>query len=134
MGMYNVSSPDAKNIREGDFIMSVNGVSGASASMTSAMRQSQYLQVRIQRPMKFSVTCAKEGEIVGLDLEYGPSNNSLLIKGINEGAVKKRAPDIMPGDRLISVNGVTGDSSTLVKAMKDNEPLELTLVRVRMPA
>merc|ERR1712217_515735 len=133
VNIYNASASDDKKIKMGDFIVSVNGMTGASASMSGVLKQSQNLQVRIQRPMKFAVTCAKQGDTVGLDLKFGPSGNTLPIEGIKDGAVKSRAPEILPGDRIVGVNGVTGTSSTLMKAMQDNDPLELELVRVRKP-
>mmetsp|Transcript_119643 Transcript_119643/g.345871 ORF Transcript_119643/g.345871 Transcript_119643/m.345871 type:complete len:233 (+) Transcript_119643:90-788(+) len=127
---YNSSAPPEARIQEGDFIVSVNRTVRDSMAMASMLKEHPTVEVLIQRPLKFRIKLDKHGESIGLDLKFGLSGNSLLVEGIREGAVRSRARQMRVGDRIVSVCGVTGNSSQLLKAMQEHDPLQIDCVRL----
>mmetsp|Transcript_73237 Transcript_73237/g.212094 ORF Transcript_73237/g.212094 Transcript_73237/m.212094 type:complete len:238 (+) Transcript_73237:104-817(+) len=127
---YNMSAPAHRRIEEGDFIVSVNEIVRDSANMATILKEQVTVEVLVQRPLKFRVVVDKHGESVGLDVSFSLLGNNLLVEGIQEGAVRSRASDMRVGDRIVSICGVTGSSSALLRAMQEHDPLELECVRL----
>lgn len=80
----------------------------------------------------FSASVAKGSRPLGMDVNYH-DNATLLVTRVNAGPCydyNRASPDqlIAPGDRIVSVNGVSGETSQMVQACKAEE-LKMTIRR-----
>mmetsp|Transcript_37143 Transcript_37143/g.78797 ORF Transcript_37143/g.78797 Transcript_37143/m.78797 type:complete len:240 (-) Transcript_37143:29-748(-) len=126
---YNASVSEDRQLKIGDYIMQVNDAAGSVNSMMQISRTSPVLNLVVQRPRVFAKTVFKDGGSLGLALTHAKGCPSLCIEDIKDGAVSRSAPDVMVGDRIISVNGTKGDSETLMKAIQKADTLELEFSR-----
>lgn len=127
VSMYNSNVPDELAIKQGDYIMSVNGVSGV-AGMVDIIDKSSELEVTICRPHFFKATVEKT-EALGLELKYWQSATTLLIGEIRPGAITKQNVDIIPEDRILGINGKTGTVEDLLQAIRAMDTLEFEVSR-----
>mmetsp|Transcript_70262 Transcript_70262/g.182948 ORF Transcript_70262/g.182948 Transcript_70262/m.182948 type:complete len:247 (+) Transcript_70262:113-853(+) len=127
---YNASVATALQIREGDYVTAVNGVTVSAEKMSESIKKTDKVKIKISRPIVFAQTIASNGMSLGLDLKYGPGGSSLLIEGIRSGALARHAPDVRAGDRILSVNGTTGTPYTLMQAIQDSPALDIGFSRV----
>eukprot|EP00405_Crypthecodinium_cohnii_P043579 CAMPEP_0206572534 /NCGR_PEP_ID=MMETSP0325_2-20121206/28311_1 /ASSEMBLY_ACC=CAM_ASM_000347 /TAXON_ID=2866 /ORGANISM="Crypthecodinium cohnii, Strain Seligo" /LENGTH=237 /DNA_ID=CAMNT_0054076773 /DNA_START=40 /DNA_END=749 /DNA_ORIENTATION=+ len=126
---YNNTAPEAEQIREGDYIIGVNGMFEKSDKMSEVLRSSDTFDLTLCRPEHFEAKVTKNGSSLGLDLKYGPGGSSLLLEGIRDGALKTCAPQVKVGDRIVGVNGVTGTPYVLMQAIQDSPVLNLKFAR-----
>lgn len=78
----------------------------------------------------FNATIAKNGRPLGLDINYH-DKETLLVTRVNAGPVNdynNTDPDLLiaPGDRIMSVNGVSGSTNDMLPACQAAE-LKLTI-------
>mmetsp|Transcript_43304 Transcript_43304/g.92694 ORF Transcript_43304/g.92694 Transcript_43304/m.92694 type:complete len:247 (-) Transcript_43304:139-879(-) len=125
---YNASAPVDERIRVGDFISAVNTYSD-SEQMTAAIENDERLEFIVKRPISKTVTVEKKGQPLGLELKYWQAGTTLMVGAIAQGAVKNARVDVQPGDRILSVNGTTGSSDTLLASLRASDTLELTMAR-----
>lgn len=126
---YNKSVPEDKQLKVGDYIVKVNGGNESVHAMMAASRSSSELHFIVQRPRIFQATVNKDGGSLGLALTHAKGCPSLCIEDIKEGAVRKHAPEVVVGDRITGVNGIRGDSDTLMAAIQRDSLLELEFSR-----
>jgi len=127
---HNRDSPQDLSVQQGDYIAAVNGETTAM-TMREALKNGQTLELEVLRPVLFKrpVKMAK-GESMGLDLNFGPNACSLLITQVKGGGVVARAaPDVAAGDRIISVNGMKGNTEELLRCIQCTEDPVLGLSR-----
>mmetsp|Transcript_37142 Transcript_37142/g.78795 ORF Transcript_37142/g.78795 Transcript_37142/m.78795 type:complete len:231 (-) Transcript_37142:587-1279(-) len=129
LSKYNASVPEDRQLRIGDYILKVNGNNSSVNSMMTTARSAQTLDLLVQRPRLFTKTIKKDGPSLGLMLTHAKGCPSLCIEGINDGPVKRMAPDLQLGDRIVAVNGVRGDSETLMRALQQDSELNLEFSR-----
>jgi len=127
---YNASVATALQIREGDYVIAVNGVTVSAEKMSEAIKKTDKVKIKISRPIVFAKTIAKNGMSLGLDLKYGPGGSSILIEGVHSGAFSQHAPDVRAGDRILSVNGTTGTPYVLMQAIQGSPALDMGFSRV----
>eukprot|EP00405_Crypthecodinium_cohnii_P017617 CAMPEP_0206446222 /NCGR_PEP_ID=MMETSP0324_2-20121206/16002_1 /ASSEMBLY_ACC=CAM_ASM_000836 /TAXON_ID=2866 /ORGANISM="Crypthecodinium cohnii, Strain Seligo" /LENGTH=236 /DNA_ID=CAMNT_0053914641 /DNA_START=74 /DNA_END=784 /DNA_ORIENTATION=- len=126
---YNSTVSSNLQIREGDYVTAVDGVSGSAEKMSEAMKKSDNLSITVARPHLFTKTISKNNMALGLDLKYGPGGSSLLLEGVREGAIKNSTSEVKAGDRIVSVNGITGTPYILMQAIQDAANLEICFSR-----
>jgi len=127
---YNASVATALQIREGDYVTAVNGVTVSAEKMSESIKKTDKVKIKISRPIVFAQTIASNGMSLGLDLKYGPGGSSLLIEGIGKGAFSQHAPDVRAGDRILSVNGTAGTPYELMQAIQGSPALDMGFSRV----
>mmetsp|Transcript_127878 Transcript_127878/g.319229 ORF Transcript_127878/g.319229 Transcript_127878/m.319229 type:complete len:235 (+) Transcript_127878:103-807(+) len=126
---YNASVPEDKRLLPGDYIKAVNGISSTSVALAEELKRHPALQLLVQRPYCFVKRIERKLEPMGLDLNYSDRGASLVIMEIGTGAVKRLAPEIRVGDRIVSVNGMSGSPLHLLDMIKDTQTLELGVSR-----
>lgn len=137
MGLYNSKAPPDKRVHPGDYVVAVNGKSAAkdgsagdSEELSAAMRTSLKVELLVERPHVYRSTVNKGTDAIGLDLSYNSRGIGLVVVGVLDGAVKKQAPEIIPGDRIMSVNDMKGQASQLLNAMRNmSDQVDLILSR-----
>lgn len=134
---YNASAP-RRQIRNGDYIVSINGLSYEtvlSPEKILDMLRLSSVEVAIRRPHLFECQVDRQGQAMGLELIYCDSGASLIITGVSAGAVQSTAPEVVMGDRIVSVNGVEGGPQVLLHAIQEaNGPMTLRISRLLAPA
>lgn len=137
---YNAAALPAKQIRQGDYLIGVNGVRGDSKKMVAEIQSSARVQLEVWRPHVLSVTIQRRSghEVLGLELDYVATGNSLVITGISNGAVlrwNRGCPDLALriGDRILSVSGASDDPALLMCLLKANNPATMVLSRPSCP-
>jgi len=136
---FNETAPPENQVKVGDFVVGVNGVTGDTKGMAQQTMHSLKLELLLRRPSEFGITLDKLGKtgpeaMLGIDLDYLATGKSLLIRGIKQGLVKawsETNPDrvVCQSDRIVGVNGFRGDSEVMLKMCKDDPVLELILAR-----
>lgn len=85
----------------------------------------------MRRPIVFTRDVQRRrGERMGLDLNYSEKGTSLVVTAVPRGgAIHRCAPDIVPGDRIISVSGNSGTPVQLLELLKSLEEMQLEISR-----
>mmetsp|Transcript_76642 Transcript_76642/g.222542 ORF Transcript_76642/g.222542 Transcript_76642/m.222542 type:complete len:235 (+) Transcript_76642:83-787(+) len=126
---HNIIVPSEERIIEGDCIVSVNGTSAMDA-MTEAFFSDTELELVVRRPKMFSVSVQKNGRSLGMKMTHLAEGKAIFIADIeDDGAVRASNADVLPGDRLVSVNGKRGVSE-MVAELTSRDDLELQLARI----
>ena len=126
---WNKENP-TKAVQPGDRVISVNGVTGDAQAMVREIKDRNLLLLFQKASDDKMVTVSVSGSnSLGMDADWG-DGKTLYIKAILAGAVSdwnKENPTkaVQPGDRVISVNGVTGDAQAMVREIKDRNLLLL---------
>jgi len=144
MDRYNEEQIENK-VAAGCFIVGVTGADIGSASDSQAMEKilkqnpkQVDLVCRRAKTFRIFVTMPKQGDM-GLEVMKRGEGNSLLIKEIHsEGAVgawnvDNPAQTVEPGDRIVAVNGKSGNAADLknhVKEVRKAADAVLTIVRM----
>jgi len=85
----------------------------------------------------FSVTLQKVGDArLGLDIDYVPEREAMPVRAITGHLVEQwnqEHPEsqVKAGDRIVEVNGARGTAALMMKALKESEYVNITLVRIR---
>lgn len=117
---------DARRIKAGDFLISVNGLQGDAASLMEELKLRDQSVVEIIRPTLWEVQLRREtGTSWGLGLSAAPMTMSLVITKVIAGAASAwnlQNPDavLKKGDRILAVNGATGKASGEMLRMIQN--------------
>lgn len=132
---WNVENPD-KAISSLDRIIDVNGVTdtlGIVEKMKSS--ESESLSITLQRckAERRVVVQKKQGQSLGLDVEYVTSSKIILIKSLKAGAIvdwndAKKGPPIQVKDRIVEVNGVRGTALGLHDQLKESQVIDMTIM------
>jgi len=133
---YNACVADSMRLKEGDFILSVNGVSTDCKAKVSALAACGHIDLEIGRALTFVVSGldTSRGKL-GLDLAVHPKGTVAYIKSVfGDGLIQtwnQQNPesDIRSGDMIIAINGVTGTSKEVAELAASGGELELTITR-----
>eukprot|EP00927_Polykrikos_kofoidii_P061996 TRINITY_DN56819_c0_g1_i1.p1 TRINITY_DN56819_c0_g1~~TRINITY_DN56819_c0_g1_i1.p1 ORF type:complete len:301 (+),score=45.92 TRINITY_DN56819_c0_g1_i1:97-903(+) len=122
-----------EQIKDGDRVIEVNGITTNPASMLSAMVEHYDLRIAFRRRTEFSLTLEKGQVSIGLDINCKKSREGLLINRIKPGIVMNwnlanPQKQIREKDRIVEVNGFRGDPRMLLERMKLAEILRMTIV------
>lgn len=132
--VYNASAEAGKHLLDGDYITSVNGISASDvgpvgAQFCQAMTTAITVDLVVQRPMVFESRVERETETLGLDVIYSSGARSLVIVKVNEGAVKRHAPEVSTGDRIVRVDDTEGTPYRMLLALQAKGPMLLKISR-----
>lgn len=107
-------------------MVALNGISSQTVTdgtlakkLGEQLRSKDILEVRVKRPHLFSCTIYKEGMSMGLELNYSNYGDSLIVTYVASGAVRKHAPQVREGDRIIGVDNVVGNPGLLLQTIHD---------------
>lgn len=120
-------------LKAGDFIMSVNGVTGSE--MPKELQSARHLSLKVRRPMEFEVEIEKAGGTLGCSITYDAHTGmSLGVSNVLDGPIQRwnesgSGEKVQEGDRIVCVNGVRGFTSQLLEAIRAASQLKLTLAR-----
>jgi hypothetical protein len=132
---YNSTVPESKQIFPGYFVVGINGK--PPKDNLADMSSSSQLKVQIAPRTIFTVTLTKSGTAsFGMNLSYNDTCASMLLVGCAAGSVvdtyNKSAPPaelLNTGDRIIEVNGTSGNAKQMFEAMKMATTLTLKVAR-----
>lgn len=126
-------------VKEGDTIISVNGVRGNAEDMVNRIKKDAILGlvVRGERGVEkreFAVTVQQRTEKVGIDVDL-TNGSTLVVESVNGGLIAEwnrnnKNDQIRVGDQIISVNGASGDAQELVDICK-GENILLMVIKKR---
>lgn len=127
---YNVQVPPEKRLKEGDYILEVNGKKGRAKDLADAIRiGGKRLELKVRRPTHMQHKVKKHGQSLGLDLQFAKQGGVLSICKVLDGAVKTAGVDIAAGDRIIRVNGREAKTDELLSMMSESVEPDLTVSR-----
>jgi len=132
---YNDTVAESKKIVPGHCVVGINGKSGME--MLSELSTSKELKLMIAPTINFTVQLTKSGtQQLGMNLAYEEGCSSLLLNGFAAGGLldtyNKSAPQtqrVGVGDRIIEVNGVSGEPLKILDALKTSTALSLKVAR-----
>lgn len=134
--LYNKEASSDAQIRVGDIVVAVNGVSGSTKSMRNATKLGMQLDLVVRRPTKCYMSLDRKGNCssLGLEIDYLRSGHSLIVTSINAGMVKEwnrenPGKEMKVNDRIVEMNGVRGDNDTFLQIFKDSSHIDLVFVR-----
>eukprot|EP00933_Yihiella_yeosuensis_P055985 TRINITY_DN54968_c0_g1_i1.p1 TRINITY_DN54968_c0_g1~~TRINITY_DN54968_c0_g1_i1.p1 ORF type:complete len:239 (+),score=28.73 TRINITY_DN54968_c0_g1_i1:75-791(+) len=116
--------PPNQVVKPHDHIMLVNRAGGSSSNLMSRIESSegQMLCLTIHRPKRVELLLQTPGEL-GIGVSCLPTSTSVMIEGMSAGRIldwNNQHPDkqILPYDRIVSVNGSQGNSRDIVQHLK----------------
>mmetsp|Transcript_122004 Transcript_122004/g.352482 ORF Transcript_122004/g.352482 Transcript_122004/m.352482 type:complete len:216 (-) Transcript_122004:174-821(-) len=125
---YNSRAPLERKLQPGDYIMSVDGVTGDAA--LDRLTNTPQVEMVVKRPKLFDISMSKGGMALGLILKYDKLGTSLYVKAVeDDGAAKATGADLESGDRIVMVNGKAGSPPILMEELKNCETLSLRISR-----
>mmetsp|Transcript_74146 Transcript_74146/g.162295 ORF Transcript_74146/g.162295 Transcript_74146/m.162295 type:complete len:206 (-) Transcript_74146:24-641(-) len=128
VGAYNLTAVPTQQLKVGCFIKSVNGLTSTD-KMTEAVDKDDVLELVVQNPYMFELEVEKRGKSLGMELKFWESGCALMIGEIVDGAVKSSGARVKPKDRIVQVNGISGGNDTLLRQLKGNDRVKLTISR-----
>lgn len=130
VGRYNEAAPAVHRIRAGDYIVGIMGSEARHLPSVTRIMESAAFELTIQRPRVSTIVMEARGSALGISLQFHPGGTSLAVTHVDDrGSAKACGVDILPGDRIVAVNGVRGASAELLAEVKTSQALELTLSR-----
>jgi len=125
---YNASN-NGKAVKVGDFVTSVNGVTGCAPLMLEEATKQDELQLTLARSRAFRATFKKSGS---LGVTFGVFPKTLVVKEISSGPLEKwnstnKHYVIQPGDLFIEVNGVKDNGAEMLDALKADGDLRVMI-------
>lgn len=131
---YNRSVPMASALRRGDFVVAVNGLPANADHMSQFIIDESNVELEVVRPEVLRIKIKKLGGPLGVEFLALEGCHSALIERIGSGALKNwnlahPGREVMPGDRVISVNGKEGTGEQLMDMMAGLPSFELMLHR-----
>lgn len=129
---WNMKNPGL-DIRPGDHIVSVNGVTRPFDKMLVAFRSSNTIDLCVKTPREFLITVSKEpGQMLGIDIQH-KAGSMLEVKRIEEVSLVKSwnlaNPDrvVRLFDCIVATNGVQGDSEDMARTIEFEQHLQLLI-------
>jgi hypothetical protein len=132
-----------REIKINDRIVEVNSVRGNAHDIESRLKDAT-LRMIVQRPLEEEISVGKTGCrcSLGVDLAWTNTGSTLLITSVNKGLIEEwnaahKGLEVTVDDRIVSVNGVSGEASTLMSCIKEQvrggKVMELKILRKDMP-
>jgi len=128
---WNAANP-GKEMKTGDKIVVVNGVSGSTDQMLNqikllgevdlvVLRQSQIVAPNVDNEFAASLVCSS-GTLIGLACDF-EDGQTLMIRTVGPGVVAKwnvanPGKRIVAGDRIMDVNGISGSTEKMLAELK----------------
>lgn len=121
---YNKGVEEQEHIRVYDYVVALNGNRLGTESDAKNFSEANLLiaglnsmlraVITLQRPRIFDAEVVRNGEPLGLDINfYGRGASFGITAVLEEGIARKSTPQLEVGDRIIAVNGSKGDPDYL---------------------
>jgi hypothetical protein len=146
---HNQASDSTHRVSPADILVEVNGITGHAHNLLQACLSSPELFMKFQRPETIYVRIpaplddmecrSNEGRVVSLttDLKLGIVVQSTdlpiwTVVEVRDGLVRSAAKalphdaQVLPGDRVVEVSGISGDTLSMQKALKEL-PLDIVI-------
>lgn len=139
VGRYNASAPEERRIKDGDYLVEVNGISHdtvkppskVSEALRSELLTADFVKLKVCRPHLFESKVVRNGRPMGLELTYSSFGSSLVIANISEGAVASAVPEIRSGDRIMGIDDLVGSPEKILEVLYD--PGDSVLLKLSRP-
>lgn len=131
--VQNAERVSGVKLKPGDFIISVNGVTGSD--MPKELQTAKRLELTVRRPTEYHITISKTSGTLGCSITYDANTgNALGIASVLEGPIQSwnargMGETVRVGDRIVGVNGKRGYTSQLLEAIHAANELNLCLAR-----
>lgn len=131
---WNAQCSGMHSVRRGDRIMEVNGAKGDVNCIFGALRQQGELTIRISRLLEFHFMATKVEDRLGIEFDSNRADE-LNVMAVHEGAsrdvCRRCGPELelRHGDRILEINGQSGDSMTLLAVIKSTSTLDFLVRR-----
>lgn len=128
---YNDNVSETRQVQEGYFIVGVNGKTDA---LGQELLESEDLRLKLARNETFRVNFTKRGPL-GVKLGFIKQSTSLQVSAISGGSLEAynrkaaKEKNILVGDRIIEVNGISRDVTGMLEAMQKNGKISMTVSR-----
>lgn len=138
---YNATVREDLQVRPGDFLTAVNGLTGSSSSLVRSLQaDAAEVTLEISRPKLWEVRLQRRAqEGFGLSLTMGMGTQSLVVSAVEPGAAEtfnSRSPEaaIRPGDRILAIAGASADISSEEKLamLQRSNDVRLSMSRPRL--
>lgn len=86
----------------------------------------------------FTITLTRMGNTkLGLDLDFVPTREAMPVRAITGDLVEEwnrehPRSQVLPGDRIVEVNGTRGVADQMMKALAESDVVKITLVRMKV--
>lgn len=127
VGKANRRAPEARQLKAGDFITEVNGVSGDLTGMLNEVLSSASLAMQVRRPEEYEIVVNRRGGTLGCGITYDACNgNTLTIESVNDGPISawnaaNSDRPVRVGDRIVAANAKSGSSTELLEFIRAME-------------
>lgn len=122
------------SVRRGDRIVEVNEAKDDVKLIFGALRQQGVLAMRISRLLEFHFVVTKVEERLGIEFDSSRTDE-LNVKAVHGGASRDVCGKVGPefelrrDDRILEINGQSGDSITLLGVIKSASTLDFLVRR-----
>mmetsp|Transcript_683 Transcript_683/g.1419 ORF Transcript_683/g.1419 Transcript_683/m.1419 type:complete len:223 (-) Transcript_683:57-725(-) len=132
VNVANITDSTGK-VAPGMFITKVDDVSGSSKAMLARLMGKTSAKLTVRYPKHIKVNVVKTGSL-NLAITAKSDLPFFIVKHINPGPIatwNERHPDkaVMPNDRMIEVNGISGDHAKILEAIKKDGNVSITFSR-----
>lgn len=146
IGTWNRANPK-HDVLQGDLIVAVNGMAGDAQAMLEVIRTQPVLDLSLvsyqgrrlatpPRPERFRARMARPESAGGLGIlvaaeDSGPFVEIEEVRGGLFAAWNRTNPKkaFRPGDRIVGVNGISGDRKAIKRALQDSKELDIVTER-----
>lgn len=131
---HNARASADKKIREGDFIMGVDTITGKFAQMDKALQKDGKHVLQLIRACFFSIVIPKKAGSLSMSLAYGKTGSAIFVKDVKEGPVadwNKANKDkaVKANDWFVSVNGFRSTGEEMYAKLKGDDQFQLVVSR-----
>uniref|UniRef100_A0A7S4T3H0 PDZ domain-containing protein n=1 Tax=Alexandrium monilatum TaxID=311494 RepID=A0A7S4T3H0_9DINO len=132
---YNAGVLPHKQVKKFDFIMSVNGITGASHKMREEFDSKREVNCRVSRSVTTSIIYDRGAASEPLGLEFAdlPTSDFLIITAVDEAKHNAKAKDhekLCVGDRIIAIGSVKCKPNQLQDKFKEQSgKVQLLIMR-----
>mmetsp|Transcript_9437 Transcript_9437/g.21626 ORF Transcript_9437/g.21626 Transcript_9437/m.21626 type:complete len:223 (-) Transcript_9437:56-724(-) len=132
VNVANITDSTGK-VAPGMFITKVNDVSGSSSRMWEQLKGKTSAKLTVRHPKLIKVNVVKTGNLC-MSISTKNDFPIFIIKEVNPGPIatwNEQHPDkaVMPNDRMIEVNGISGDHAKILEAIKKDGNVSITFSR-----
>lgn len=104
-------------ITPGDRVVAINDAKGDPSLLLSRLMADKELRVVVIKPKTVRLSFTRDDGPFGLDLEFDAKAKTIVLRRLTDGCVRKwceeNGQDIGPGDRVLDVNGTSGNAAAL---------------------
>jgi len=121
-------------VRIGDRILKVNGVEGDGNLLIDELKKDKHLTLVLRHAQLFKVEVEKGSRELGMCVVGGNVKLDMLkISALRDGVIQQWKSEsgweVQVGDRITTVNGVSGDPQAMLEELQAKSSLQMTMIR-----